>query len=65
MEPDKCAGWEWLTWEEAKRDSERMMEYRRQVGDPHASVPEPGRNMFEAFLMLLQQRPGFKLEDHL
>lgn len=43
MEPEKCAGWEWVSWEDVKRYSE----------DHHS------RKLFQPILDLLKQRPGF------
>lgn len=62
MEPKSCERWEWLSWDEAKYDCEAMMKLRKEKNDLTATIPDDeGRNMFEGFVELLKQRPGFDL----
>ena len=48
MEPEKCAGWDWVTWKEVETCAPK-------VGDGNMK----GKNLFEPMTALMIQRKGF------
>ena len=67
MEPDKCSGWEWVTWQQLVRWGERQIRdegLEEQAGRPlmiSATVngdSDHHRRLFVPMLNLLLQRPG-------
>lgn len=53
MEPEKCAGWHWVSWAEMRRDWKRKHE-RGEV-----------RKLFRPLYDLFEQRPDFQPVDSL
>lgn len=58
MEPTKCKGWEWVGWDEMRRD----WEGRGEVGEGTGRA-DRRRRLFRPLYDLFEQRPGFSLED--
>ena len=70
-EPNKCAGWEWVSWEDLVRwtESQRRVPHGRETKRKRGqSVPRPeatsigeeaeNRTLFSPMVALLVQRPG-------
>lgn len=66
MEPDKCAGWEWVSWEdlEAWVKAQILRDERTQGGRDGQGTNSRGENdsndrqLFTPMVNLLLQRPG-------
>ncbi len=51
LEPDKCEGWEWITWEHLLGTAKKEIEANNR-GEPVE------QKLFQPFQSLIQQRPG-------
>jgi 8-oxo-dGTP diphosphatase len=47
MEPDKCEGWEWSTWEEMKNYYELQVEGEKKGNFQGRKLFSPWANMFK------------------
>ncbi|KAH8674150.1 NUDIX hydrolase domain-like protein [Xylariales sp. PMI_506] len=54
MEPDKCEGWEWVTWADLMGWIEREL----AVGRGEIEAQSLERRVFEPLVNLVRQRPG-------
>lgn len=50
LEPEKCEGWEWISWDEL-----------RAYGEMKTGDAVEGRKLFMPLLDLFAQRPEFKV----
>jgi len=55
MEPNKCAGWEWLSWQEMKAIGELQVKARNEGDAIELRLP---KRLFEPIISLFKQRPG-------
>ena len=51
LEPDKCQGWEWASWEE-------LLTWMKRENEAKEKGEEVERKLFMPFLSLIKQRPG-------
>ncbi|KAF2098237.1 hypothetical protein NA57DRAFT_77029 [Rhizodiscina lignyota] len=56
MEPDKCEGWAWISWDEMKAIGDAQLKAREGTGDKDEKALQI--RLFEPIISLLKQRPG-------
>lgn len=57
MEPEKCAGWEWIGWEDLERWAAGL-QYAKGHEDGDGNGEGEVRRLFSPMVDLLRQRPG-------